>query len=65
MKKNLLNSSPKSNVKVLDSLIAEMFLDKVIADFQKAKLKKEIDQSLEKKNKEDFFKLTDQLKSIS
>ncbi|WP_210608208.1 IDEAL domain-containing protein [Priestia flexa] len=65
MKKNLLNSSPKSNVKVLDSLIAEMFLDKVIANFQKAKLKKEIDQSLEEKNKEDFLKLTNQLKNIS
>ncbi|TYR80625.1 IDEAL domain-containing protein [Priestia megaterium] len=65
MKKDLLNSSRKLDVKVLDALFAEMILDKLIADFRKAKLKEEIDQSLENMNKEEFLKLTEQLKKIS
>jgi len=65
MKKNLLNSPQKSNGKVLDALFAEMILDKAIAEFRKAQLKEEIDRTLLKKNKEEFLKLSSELKQIS
>ncbi|MEC2074880.1 IDEAL domain-containing protein [Metabacillus fastidiosus] len=65
MKKYLLNA-PENNVEnVIDSLLAEMVLDKALRDFRKKKIQMEIDQSLEKRNKEDFFRLTSELKEIS
>ncbi|MED4452216.1 IDEAL domain-containing protein [Metabacillus fastidiosus] len=65
MKKYLLNA-PENNVEnVIDSLLAEMVLDKALRDFRKKKIQMEIDQSLEKRNKEEFFRLTSELKEIS
>ncbi|MED4399921.1 IDEAL domain-containing protein [Metabacillus fastidiosus] len=65
MKKYLLNA-PENNVEnVMDSLLAEMVLDKALRDFRKKKIQMEIDQSLEKRNKEEFFRLTSELKEIS
>lgn len=63
MKKNLLNS-PKFNVAAIDSLFAEMVLDKALLDFRKEKLQQKIDQSLQNKNKKEFLRLTEELKSL-
>ncbi|MEI2444134.1 IDEAL domain-containing protein, partial [Priestia megaterium] len=46
-------------------LFAEMILDKAIAEFRKAQLKEEIDRTLLMKNKEEFLKLSSELKQIS
>lgn len=64
MEKNLLNA-PQQEVSVMDSLFAEMVLDKAILDFQRKQIQKEIDQSLQDRNKEAFLELSGKLKSIS
>jgi uncharacterized protein YpiB (UPF0302 family) len=63
MEKNLLNS-PQPVLNVLDSLFAEMVLDKALLDFQKEKIQQKIDQSLRDKNKREFLRLTEELKNI-
>ncbi len=51
---------------MLDALFAEMILDKAIAEFRKAQLKEEIDRTaIDEKNKEEFLKLSSELKQIS
>ncbi|MBT2701127.1 IDEAL domain-containing protein [Bacillus sp. ISL-40] len=64
MEKNLLNS-PQTEVNVMDSLIAEMVLDKSLRDFRKEKIQKKIDLSLRDKNKAEFLRLTEELKKVS
>jgi uncharacterized protein YpiB (UPF0302 family) len=64
MEKNLLNA-PQQELSAMDSLIAEMVLDKAILDFQKKQIQKEIDQSLRDGNKEAFLELSGKLKNIS
>lgn len=64
MEKKLLNA-PQQEVSVMDSLVAEMVLDKAILDFQKRQIQKEIDQSLQDGNKEAFLELSEKLKRIS
>lgn len=64
MEKNLLNA-PQEELSAMDSLIAEMVLDKAILDFQKKQIQKEIDQSLQDGNKEAFLELSGKLKNIS
>ncbi|OIK14242.1 phosphoesterase [Bacillus sp. MUM 116] len=64
MEKNLLNS-PQPVLNVIDSLFAEMVLDKALLDFQKKKIQQKIDQSLRDKNKKEFLRLTEELKNIS
>jgi uncharacterized protein YpiB (UPF0302 family) len=64
MEKDLLNSK-KAVFNVIDSLFAEMLLDKSLLDFQKEKIQQKIDQSLRDKNKREFLRLTDELKNIS
>ncbi|MGF6947710.1 uncharacterized protein YpiB (UPF0302 family) [Neobacillus sp. B4I6] len=64
MEKNLLNS-PQPEVNVMDSLFAEMVLDKALRDFRKEKIQKKIDQSLRDKNKAEFLRLTEELKKVS
>ena len=49
----------------MDSKLAEMFLDKAILNFRKEQILKEIDRSLEERNKEEFLRLTEKLKNIS
>jgi uncharacterized protein YpiB (UPF0302 family) len=65
MEKKLLNGPQQSEVNIMDSLFAEMVLDKAIHDFQKNQIHKEIDQSLQDGNKKEFLRLTEKLKSIS
>ncbi|MBV7508895.1 IDEAL domain-containing protein [Bacillus sp. OV166] len=64
MEKNLLNS-PQPEVNVMDSLFAEMVLDKALRDFRKEKIQKKIDLSLRDKNKAEFLRLTEELKKVS
>jgi len=64
MEKNLLNS-PQPEVNIMDSLFAEMVLDKALRDFQKEKIQKKIDLSLRDKNKTEFLRLTEELKKVS
>ena len=42
-----------------------MFLDKALLNFRKEQIRKEIDRSLEERNKEEFLRLTEKLKNIS
>ena len=68
MEKDLLNTIPETEVNVVDSEfaeMAEMVLNKVLNDFLKEQLLKEIDRSLEVRNKEEFLRLTEELKNIS
>jgi uncharacterized protein YpiB (UPF0302 family) len=62
LKKYYLNPPQESDAQNMDSLIAEMVLDHAINDFQKKKIIKEIDISLEAGNIEDFMRLTKELK---
>ncbi|WP_416826331.1 IDEAL domain-containing protein [Ectobacillus polymachus] len=64
MNKYFLNQ-PQFDENVTDAQFAEMVFDKVLHDARKAKLLKEIDQSLLTKNKEEFLRLTEELKRIS
>jgi uncharacterized protein YpiB (UPF0302 family) len=64
-KKYLLNPPQQPDVKILDSLFAEMVLDKALLNFRKEQIQKEIDHSLQNKNKEEFMRLTEELKNIS
>ncbi|MBT2734051.1 IDEAL domain-containing protein [Bacillus sp. ISL-7] len=64
MEKNLLNS-PQPEVNVMDSLFAEMVLDKALRDFRKEKIQKKIDLSLRDKNKAEFIRLTEELRKVS
>lgn len=68
MEKDLLNTLPETEVNVVDSEfaeMAEMVLNKVLNDFLKEQLLQEIDRSLEVRNKEEFLRLTEELKNIS
>ena len=55
----------QSEVNETDSRLAEKILGQALRDFRKEKIKKEIDQSLENRNKEEFLRLTKELKEIS
>jgi uncharacterized protein YpiB (UPF0302 family) len=65
LENNLLNPSSETEVNAVDSKLAEMFLDKAILNFRKEQILKEIDRSLEERNKEEFLRLTEKLKNIS
>ncbi len=65
MENNLLNASPKTEVNIVYSEFADMVLNKALLDFRKEQLQKEIDRSLENRNKEEFLRLTEELKKIS
>jgi uncharacterized protein YpiB (UPF0302 family) len=64
MEKNLLNS-PQLEINVIDSLFAEMVLDKALLNFRKEKIQQKIDQSLRNRNKREFLRLTGELKNVS
>ncbi len=63
MGKYFLNA-PQPEVNVTDALFAEMMLEKVLYDARKERILKEIDQSLQDNNKEEFLRLTEELKGI-
>ncbi|MGM0875336.1 MAG: IDEAL domain-containing protein [Bacillota bacterium] len=48
----------------MNSLFAEMVLDKALRDFRIDQILKEIDQTLQYRNKEEFLRLTEELKII-
>ena len=64
MDKKLLHT-PSHSDENTDSFVAEMFLNKVLLECRREKIRREIDQTLQDGNKELFLKLTDELKRIS
>ncbi|WP_412762217.1 MULTISPECIES: IDEAL domain-containing protein [Priestia] len=50
---------------IRDEMLAELFLNQMMNNFKKSKILGEIDQSLKNKDKEAFFRLTEELKSVS
>lgn len=64
MEKKLLNS-PQQPEEQTDSVVAEMFLNNSLIEFKREKIRKEIDQTLQDRNKALFLKLTEELKKIS
>lgn len=64
MEKDLIKSAKKLNEEEL-AVLAEKVLNKSLLEYQKEKLRKEIDKSLQERNKEEFLRLTGELKRIS
>ena len=64
MEKDLIKSAKKMSEEELSKL-AEKVLNKSLLEYQKEKLRKEIDKSLLERNKEEFLRLTGELKRIS
>lgn len=64
MEKNLKNLPQPSDENMDYSLVAEMVLNTALINFRIDKIRKEIDRSLRDGNKEDFLKLTEELKKI-
>ncbi|WP_195694460.1 MULTISPECIES: IDEAL domain-containing protein [Priestia] len=54
----------QAEVKVSDATAAQLVLNKSLRDFKKAQLLLQIDQSLEKRDKETFLRLTEELKEV-
>ncbi|MGM0889160.1 MAG: IDEAL domain-containing protein [Bacillota bacterium] len=65
MERNLVNTPPQPEVNVTDFEFAEMVLNEALRNFRKEQIRKEIDQSLQDQNKEEFLRLTEELKNIS
>ncbi|MBK5463501.1 IDEAL domain-containing protein [Peribacillus sp. TH16] len=65
MENNLANTPLQPEINVKDSEFAEMVINKALLNFRKEQIRKEIDQSLQDKNKEEFLRLTEELKNIS
>lgn len=64
MNKDLLNL-PQPSIEEHFSLLAEQILSESLLEYKKEKLRKEIDQSLQERNKERFLRLTTELNNIS
>jgi uncharacterized protein YpiB (UPF0302 family) len=65
MEKYLLNAPKQSVGNVVDSLFAEMVLEKALYDFRKTELKKQIDETLIAGDKEMFYRLTEELNQLT
>lgn len=65
MEKYLLNAPQQSEGNVVDSLLAEMVLEKALYNFRKEKIEKQIDETLIAGDKEEFLRLTEELKKLS
>ena len=65
MEKYLLNAPKQSVGNVVDSLFAEMVLEKALYDFRKAELKKQIDETLIVGDKDLFYRLTEELLQLT
>ncbi|MDY0944061.1 IDEAL domain-containing protein [Priestia megaterium] len=65
MENNALNEMDRIDPNLRDEILAELFLDRMMNDFKRGKILKEIDQSLKNKDKEAFLRLTEELKSVS
>ncbi|QGQ48139.1 IDEAL domain-containing protein [Metabacillus sediminilitoris] len=55
----------EDKVNVIDSVFAEMVLDKALLDFRKEKIQQKINQSLRDRNKREFLLLTEELMNVS
>ncbi|MBY0121432.1 IDEAL domain-containing protein [Bacillus sp. S/N-304-OC-R1] len=64
MEKHLLNS-PEQLDENMDEILAEQFLNNALQTFRKEQLKSLIDHALMERNKDEFMRLTQELKSIS
>ncbi|PKG21629.1 IDEAL domain-containing protein [Niallia nealsonii] len=64
MEKYLLNAPKQSVGNVVDSLFAEMVLEKALYEFRKATLQKEIDETLMNGNKKEFIRLSSELNDL-
>lgn len=53
-----------TRMNMMYSKLADMVLNKALLKFRKEQLRKEIDQTLENRNKEEFLRLTEKLKMI-
>lgn len=65
MKKYMLNAPKQAGLDAMYSLFAEMVLEESIRTFRKEQLKKEIDHSLERGDKDAFLRLTRELKMLA
>ncbi|MBY0089350.1 IDEAL domain-containing protein [Priestia aryabhattai] len=65
MENNTFNGLDRVDPNLRDEMLAELFLNQMMNNFQKSKILEEIDQSLKNKDKEAFFRLTEDLKSVS
>ncbi|WP_394514394.1 IDEAL domain-containing protein [Priestia aryabhattai] len=65
MENNTLNGMDRVDPNLRDEMLAELFLDQMMNNFKKSKILEEIDQSLKNKDKEAFFRLTEDLKRVS
>ncbi|MDM5312343.1 IDEAL domain-containing protein [Peribacillus frigoritolerans] len=65
MERNLVNTTPQPEVSAKVSEFAEMVLNNALRNFRKEQIRKEIDQSLQDRNKEEFLRLTGELNNIS
>jgi uncharacterized protein YpiB (UPF0302 family) len=57
------SKQPKIDTETVNSLYVEMVLDKVSRDYRKDQILKAIDCSLKDRNKQEFLRLTEELKS--
>lgn len=64
MDKFSLNTSQHQEINILPSIYAELMLDKALRNFQIEQIQKEIDRSLQSRNKKEFLRLTEELKII-
>ena len=64
MEKSLFNISQQLEVNAMYSEFVERVLNKALRDYQKEQILKEIDKSLQKRNKVEFLRLTEELKNI-
>ena len=64
MEKNLFNISQQLEINAMIFLFVERVLNKALRDYQKEQILKEIDKSLQKRNKVEFLRLTEELKNI-
>ncbi|TKC19430.1 IDEAL domain-containing protein [Robertmurraya kyonggiensis] len=64
MNKDLLKL-PEPTVAEQLSVLAEQILNESLLEYRKEKLREEIDQSLQERNKDEFLRLSSELNSIS
>ncbi|MFT8321658.1 MAG: IDEAL domain-containing protein [Bacillus sp. (in: firmicutes)] len=64
MEKYLLNAPKQSVGNVIDSLFAEMVLEKALYEFRKTIIEKQIDSTLMKGDKKEFMRLTNELNEL-
>jgi uncharacterized protein YpiB (UPF0302 family) len=59
------SQQPKIDTEAINSLYVEMVLDKVSRNYRKNQILKGIDRSLQDRNKQEFLRLTEELKNYT